>query len=143
MRLQSLKVADLSVEWLRLSKSGPRPYDVVETWPPGALNMIDNASELMRFNEENAYLEFLISRGMPNERRAKRIRIGGIARGVHTESFYKRLEGASDGIIDVRVMERDDEPKNFLRIRSLKGQPHDARWHEIKIKPNGEATLTT
>jgi len=39
-------------------------------------------------------------------------------------------------------MERDDEVKNLLRIRSLKGQPHDTRWHEIEIKPNGEAVLT-
>jgi hypothetical protein len=30
-----------------------------------------------------------------------------------------------------------------LRIRSLKGQPHDARWHEIQIKRNGEAALVT
>jgi hypothetical protein len=90
-RLRSLKIADLSVEWLGLSKQGPQPYDVVETSPPGALTIVDSHSEIMRFNEENP--------GLPNERKAKRIRIGGIARGVQTESFYKRK--ASDGIIDV------------------------------------------
>lgn len=37
------------------------------------------------------------------------------------------LSSAFDGIIELRVMERDDEIKNLLRIRSLKDQPHDAR----------------
>jgi hypothetical protein len=31
--------------------------------------------------------------------------------------------------------------KNLLKLRSLKGQPHDNRWHEIQVKPNGEAIL--
>jgi len=57
------------------------------------------------------------------------------------QSFYNQLEGAVDGVIELRVMERDQEWKNLLCIRSLKGQPHDARWHEIEIKPNGEAAL--
>jgi KaiC/GvpD/RAD55 family RecA-like ATPase len=141
MRLRSVKVADISVEWLRLSKQGPRPFDVTETWPPGALTILDSASELMRFNEESVYLEFVITRAFPNERKSKRIRLGGIARGVHSDPFYKRMEAASDGIIDLRVMERDDEAKNLIRVRSLKGQRHDARWHEIEIGENGEALL--
>ena len=57
--------------------------------------------------------------------------------------FTSELESDVDGVIDLRVMERDEEAKNLLRIRSLKGQPHDARWHEIQIKRNGEATLIT
>ena len=76
-------------------------------------------------------------------RRAKRITFEGFVRDIHSESFYKRLESDVDGVIDLRVMERDEEAKNVLRIRSLKGQPHDARWHEIEIKRNGEATLVT
>ena len=142
-RVRSLKISELSVEWLRLAKEGPRSYDIAESWPPGALTIVDSHSPLLRFNDENAYLEFVTTRAYPNERRARRIRIGGIVRGVQSDSFYRRLEDASDGIIDLRVVERDDEAKNVLRLRSLKGQPHDARWHEIEIKPNGEANLKT
>ncbi len=69
------------------------------------------------------------------------VTLQGFIRGIHSEWLYKRMEAASDGVIDVRVMEREEEAKNFLRVRSLKGQPHDSRWHEIKIKSNGEATL--
>lgn len=142
-RVRSLKVADLSVQWLKDVKQGFQPWDIVETWPPGALAVLESMSQTLRFNEEKPYLEYLISRLIPNERRAKRIDLAGVLRGVHTESFYKQLESAVDGVIDLRVMERNEEVKNFLRVRSLKGQPHDARWHEIQIKRNGEATLVT
>jgi KaiC/GvpD/RAD55 family RecA-like ATPase len=143
VRVRSLKVADLSLEWLKLSKQGPQAWDVVETWPPGALNIGESMSQTLRFNEEKPYLEWLISRGHPNERKAKRVQLVGVVRGVHTEIFYNQLESTYDGVIDLRVMERDEEAKNFIRLRSLKGQQHDARWHEIQIKRNGEAALVT
>jgi len=143
VRARSLKVADLSVQWLKEMKQGYEPSGVFQAWPPGALEILEYGSQMLRFNEERPYLEWLISRDHPSVRRAKRISLDGILRGVRTESFYKELESDFDGIIDLRVMERDGGWKNFLCIRSLKGQPHDARWHEIQVKRNGEATLVT
>jgi len=123
-------------------KSEVTALDSSATWPPGALVVQDSVSELLRFNEESIVLEFYLTRIIPHEiRKAKKVGLCGLARGVHTEAFYKRLAGAVDGTIDVRVMERDNEVKNLLRIRNLKGQPPDTRWHEIAIKPNGETTL--
>ncbi len=139
LRLPSLKVNDLSVEWLKLMKDGSP--DPVDHWPPGHIVILESMSPMLRFNEEKTFLEWLETRVNPWERSRKRIELQGVVRGVHTESFYKRLESASDGVIDVRVMERGDEVKNLLRMRSLKGQPHDSRWHEIQVKPNGEATI--
>jgi KaiC/GvpD/RAD55 family RecA-like ATPase len=140
-RAMSLKVADLSVDWLKDMKEGFKPEDVVETWPPGALGLADSFSDFMRFNEENPVLEFLITRNWTNNRRAGRISLVPFARGIHSEAFYKRLEGAGDGVIDVRMVERDGEARSLLRVRNLKRKPHDARWHEIEIKANGEAVL--
>ena len=142
-RVRSLKVTDLSVEWLKWRKGGYETWDVVETWPPGALGVWESLSPMLRFNEEGSFLEWLISRANPNERRAKRIFLNGIVRDLHSVPFYKRLESEYDGVIELRVMERGEEAKNLLRVRSLKGQPHDAHWHEIEIKPNGEAVLLT
>lgn len=141
IRILSLRAADLSVQWLKDTEQGFQPWDVAETWPPGALTVFESQSQALRFNEEKPYLEYLITRALPNERRAKRIDLAGILRGVHTESFYKQLESIVDGVIDLRIMERDEEVKNLLRVRSLKGQPHDTHWHEIQIKPNSEAVL--
>lgn len=142
-RPRSLKVVDLSVEWLKDMKQGPGAGRVWENWPPGALTIEESLSQMLRFNEEKPFLEWRVSRDHPNLRRTKRIFFGDFVRGIHSESFYKRLESDVDGVIDLRVMERDEGWKNFLCIRSLKGQPHDARWHEIKIKRNGEASLVT
>lgn len=76
-------------------------------------------------------------------RRDKRIEVEAFVRGLHSESFYKRVEVACDGVIDIRVLEQDEVPKNLLRLRTLKGRPHDNHWHEIEIKPNGEAVLVS
>jgi len=142
-RARSLKVADLSVQFLKDMKQDLESGVVGENWLPGAFTVVESDTQLLRFNEEKPYVEWAISRVNPYIRRAKRIYFVGYVRDIHTESFYKRLESDADGVIDLRVMERDEEAKNLLRVRSLKGQPHDARWHEIKIKRNGEATLIT
>ncbi len=142
LRVRSLRVADLSLEWLKTSKTGPQQaYDIVDFWPPGSLIIVESFSGILRFNEEKAFLEWMESRVNPEERKRRSITIQGVVRGIHTEWLYKRMENISDGVIDLRVMERGDETKNLLRLRSLKGQPHDTRWHEVNIKPNGEATL--
>lgn len=144
MRVRSLKVADLSIEWLKTSKSGPQPsHDIVEFWPAGSLAVSESCSVILRFNEEKAFVDFFESRIRPEELKRKNlVTLQGIMRGVHSDWLYKWMENASDGIIDLRVMERDDEVNTFLRIRSLRGQPHDSRWHKIEVMKNGEARLT-
>ena len=142
LRVLSLKVADLSVEWYKSSKEGPQPlYDIVDFWPPGALIIVESFSTLLRFNEERAFVEWMESRVNPAERERKSINIQGFVRGIHSDRLYKHMEDASDGVIDVKVVERDEGTKNLLRVRGLKGQPHDTRWHEIVVRPNGEVTL--
>jgi KaiC/GvpD/RAD55 family RecA-like ATPase len=141
LRANTLKVADLSVEWLKTSKTGPKPYDIVDHWPPGSLVIVESFSTILRFNEEKPFVEWMESRVNPEERKRKGITLQGFVRGIHSEWLYKRMENACDGVIDIRVMERGDEAKNLFRIRSLKGQPHDSRWHEIEIKPSGEVRL--
>jgi KaiC/GvpD/RAD55 family RecA-like ATPase len=142
LRVLSLKVADLSVEWLKSSKSGPHPvYDVVDHWPPGSLVIVESFSSILRFNEERAFMEWMESRVNPGERKRGSITIQGFVRGIHSDQLYKLVENAGDGVIDLRVLERGEEMRNALRVRSLKGQPHDSRWHEIEIKPSGEARL--
>lgn len=138
-RIRSLKVADLSVQWSK----GPRvpAWDTNKTWPSGWLLLADSFSVLARFNEEKPILEWLETREIPATRNTGRIDLQGFVRGIHSDSFYRRLEAASDGIIDVRVMDSEGKARNFLRVRSLKGQPHETSWHEVEIKSNGEAVM--
>jgi len=145
VRINSLKVADLSVDQLKLMKGS----DVLSKWPesPGSqsdvLSAVESFSVILRFNEEKSFLDWMESRNLPLNRKRGRINLVGILRRLHSEYFYTRIENACDGIIDIRAMEREEEVKNLLRVRSLKGQPHDTRWHEIKITSSGEASLTT
>ena len=118
-------------------------YDAEKSWPPGSIAICESESEILRFNEENAFVEWKLGRNIPYDRREKRISLFGLVRGIHSESFYKRIESAVDGVVDCRVLEQQGESKSFLRIRSIKGQPYDGRWHEIEIKQNGEAALRT
>ncbi len=147
VRVRSLKVSDLSLEWLKWTKLSPEVYErdtVGQTHMAGwSLLLVESCSSQMRFNDEKAYVEWMESRVNPNERRANRITLQGFVRGVHPEWVYRRMEADWDGVIDIRVMEKEEKAQNFLRIRSLRGQPHDSAWHQIEIKPNGEATLAT
>lgn len=141
LRAGSLKVADWSINMLRsirgdssrLSKWGADQSDV--------LAIADSISPFLRFNEERAYLENRETRTIPLQRKLGRIAFHAVSKGVHSESFYARLEGAHDGLIEVRALERNEEIKNMLRIRNLKGQPHDTRWHEIKVDSRGQASV--
>jgi KaiC/GvpD/RAD55 family RecA-like ATPase len=145
VRALSLKLSDLSIYWQKEMKhDGPQEsHDVQDAWPPGALIICESESEILRFNEENAFVEWKLGRNIPYDRREKRVSLFGLVRGIHTEAFYRRIESAVDGVVDCRVLEQDGESKSFLRIRSIKGQPYDGRWHEIEIKQNGEAVLKT
>ena len=142
VRCRSLKVADLSLEWLKDMKLSQEIYEK-EAGPPGILLLAESCSSQMRFNEEKPYVEWMESRVNPDRRRANSITFQGFARGVHSEWVYRRMEADWDGVIDVRVMDEGGEAKSFLRIRSLKGQPYDGKWHEIQVRLNGEAILTT
>jgi len=140
LRVGSLKVADLSIDDLR-SLRGVTHLTKWTTDQSDVLVIDDSISPFLRFNEERAYLEYLETRDLPLQRKLGRIGFRGVSKGVHHESFYARMEGAHDGLIEVRALERNDEIKNMLRITSLKGQPHDTRWHEIKVDSRGEASV--
>jgi KaiC/GvpD/RAD55 family RecA-like ATPase len=140
MRVKSVKAADLSVEWLKGLKEAIAREDLL---PPGTLNIGESVSTVLRFNEEKPYLEFLETRVLALDKKKGASNINAAIRGIHSEAFYKRFEAMFGGVIDLRVMEHEGEAKNFLRLRSLKGQPHDTRWHEIEVKTNGEAVLSS
>lgn len=143
MRVLSLRITDLSVEWLKTAKSGPQSYDKWADMPAGTVGIGESTSVLLRFNEEKPFVEYMETRSMPENRKFKRIIFYGLVRGIHSEWLYNRFEAACDGVIEIKVMEHEGEAKNFIRLTSLKGQQHDARWHEIAIEPNGEARLAT
>ena len=47
--------------------------------------------------------------------------------GVHSDSAYKQLEAAVEGMNDVKVEEAGGELCNFIRIRKMLNAKFDAR----------------
>lgn len=130
---ESLKVQELSIQFSREDMRGPPEPDLIR--------IAENASTVARFNDEKAWVEFLLTRGLPAGSMQKLIGIRGIAKGVHSEWAYKQLETAADGIIDFRLDESADPPQNLIRLRSMRNVGFDGRWHVIKVAENFEVTL--
>jgi KaiC/GvpD/RAD55 family RecA-like ATPase len=141
LKIGEVKVADLSVGFLKQLKG----HKLLDKWSSeqqlGVLAVVESFSMLLRFNEEKSFLEWFESRDLPLQRKLRRTNLWGFGRGLHSDQFYRRLENMADGLIEVRVMEREDRVRNLIRVTALKGQPHDTRWHEIEMSSNGEAVL--
>ena len=134
----SLKVADMSIGWMKEAK------ELAQSAPsPGELTIVDDISSLDRFNEEKVWVEFILTRIIARNpvRRDPRISTIGLVRGLHSERVYKRLEAAFDGVIDFRLDDLGDEPKNLLRVRSIRNVGFDGRWHPLKTTDNFEVAL--
>ncbi len=123
----SLKVADMSLHFGKMMSASP---------DPDKLWIMVDMSFLDRFNEETTWVNFLLSRPIPLTRVLKRIGIRGIMTGVHSEKAYKKLEAASDGIVDFRLDEKSNPPKNVMRIRNLRETAFDGSWHTLTIGEN-------
>ncbi len=134
----SLKVAELSI-WFSKFRTGGT--DVLYPLSPEWLRIYDNVSSLARFNDDKSWVEFWLSRVIPSASLRKSSGIGGFIRKAHGDWVYNTLEAASDGVIDFKVAEVDDQLTNFIRIRFMRGVPVDSTWHRLMIGENFEVTL--
>jgi len=135
----SLKVADLSVVFLKESKGFMEPIRESST----GMMIVDDISTLDRFNEEKAWVEFVLTRLIAREpfRPSRQIAVIGLVKGLHSERVYKRLEAAFDGIIDLRLDESGEETRNLMRIKTLRNVGFDSRWHPLSLDNKFEVIL--
>ena len=68
-------------------------------------------------------------------------RLRAIINGVHSDWVYKQLEGAVEGVLDLRVEEVEGEARNIMRIRKMLNAPFDSRWYPLKVSEKFEVTL--
>jgi KaiC/GvpD/RAD55 family RecA-like ATPase len=129
----SLKVADLSIQFSQDIMRRPS----IPSW----LGIWDNISALARFNDNRAWVEFILTRGIPTASIRERTIIRGIMKGIHDDWIYKQLEGASDGVVDLGIEETSEGIINMIRIRNMRHVPFDSRWHPLSIGENFEVTL--
>jgi KaiC/GvpD/RAD55 family RecA-like ATPase len=129
----SLKIADLSIVFLQQEMQAPQA--------PEHLVIADDESGFARFNDERAWVEFELTRVIPAMKARKITSLAAVMRGIHSESVYKRLEGGNDAVIDFKLDDTTDPPRNLMRIRSLRTAGFDARWHLLNIADNMKVTL--
>ncbi len=138
----SLKAADISVQVLG-RKSVTLEEARAEGFGPDFLIIWDDVSFLDRFNDTKSWTELLIARFMARTHVTKSSFVFGVAKGIHSEWAYKRLETASEGIIDFKVDETSEELRSLVRIRRMRSVGFDARWHRVSIADNLKVTLET
>jgi KaiC/GvpD/RAD55 family RecA-like ATPase len=130
---ESLKAGDLSITYSR---------EVMQAGSvPELLTIVDTVSSLARYNDDRAWVEFLLTRGIPSASLTKSTTIAGIIRGLHPDSVYKQLEAAVDGVIDMKLDDESDPPRNLIRIRSMRNLRFDGRWREITCGKDSDITL--
>ena len=132
--VDSLKVVDLSLQY---SKEVMR-----ESPDPSWLRIADSHSNLARFNDDKSWTEFLLTRSYPAQKLRKSTTLGGLTNSLHSDWVYRKLEAGADGIIDFKLDETSDPPRNRIRIRSMRDVGFDARWHSLKTGDNYEVILS-
>jgi KaiC/GvpD/RAD55 family RecA-like ATPase len=132
--LESLKVADLS---LRMS----REFHNVITPGPDVIEIVDDLTVFARFNDEKNWVEWELTRDFAAYKMQKVTEILGLIKGVQSEWAYKRLEAASDGVIEFKVDETSDPPRHLMRIRSMRSVGFDGRWRQLNVNENMEVVL--
>lgn len=134
---ESLKVADISIDWGNalkgLKEGSTKPYD--------HLFIQDDCSFLARFNEEKDFLNFLLNRSFPGTGLWQNTSLDGFLKGVHSESFYRQLEAAADGVIEFKFDDSREEPSNLFRIKAMRNMTFDGHWHNLKIGKGHEVLL--
>lgn len=108
---------------------------------PDLMFITENSSVAARYNDEKSWVEYTLTRVLPAASMTKAMNIRGVSLGVHSDSAYKQLEAAAQGVIDLKVEEVEGEAKNRIRIRKMLNAPFDAHWHQLKVSENFEVTL--
>ncbi len=133
----SLKAADLSIA---IAQDELKPALAGETYPE-YLRIWDNCSIMARFNDDRAWVEFMLTRIFPSAPHSKSTLIVGVIRRIHPDWVYGQLEDSADGVIDIKVEEIGDETRDIIRIRSMRNVTFDRKWHQLKIGENLEVKL--
>ena len=112
----------------------PKRSTTIGTGGRSRIAFHENCSVHLRFNDEKSVLEYYASRGVPNVRQYQRLSLDWLANGIHSPSFYKALENSVDGVVDIKLVEKDDQLVNVIRVRNLRGMAHETRWLELKME---------
>jgi ribose 1,5-bisphosphokinase PhnN len=94
----------------------------------------------MALHQENVFGKFW-RKVVGRWRNQGAIMIAGLARDLHPPEFYQEMKLVSDGVLEMRLMERGGEIVNAIRARSMRGQNSDTRRRQIVFDSKMKASL--
>ncbi len=106
------------------------------------LHVDDDGSVILQYNKEEEYIVFLRTRLIPSFRAAETVVSSGFLTGTASDSFYRKLESLSDGIIYFKSEEKGDQIEQYVRMTAMRSKQCDSRWHKLRLLDNGEVALT-
>jgi adenylate cyclase len=101
------------------------------------LHIDDDLTVIARYNTEDEILDFWRTRVIPLFRARESVLVNALATGVASDSFIRRFEALSDGIIDFRSREEGGKVVQYERVRTLHGKPHDSDWRRLVLSSDG------
>jgi TolB-like protein/KaiC/GvpD/RAD55 family RecA-like ATPase/cytochrome c-type biogenesis protein CcmH/NrfG len=103
----------------------------------------DDTSILVQFNGEAKVVSHFRTQTVPFVRRREMSTMHSVLRGVYSDSFYAQFESFCDGIIEFRAEESPQGLVQSMRIRAIRGAPHDSSWRRIRLMDTGEVAVET
>jgi class 3 adenylate cyclase len=105
------------------------------------LHIDDNLTVMTRYNGEDEVIDYWRTSIIPLYRARESVLINAVSTGVASDSFYRKFESLSDGIIDCRTREEAGEIEQYIRVRTMSGRSHDSRWQHATVSENGRVRL--
>lgn len=125
-RFDSLKVSDLSLEFLKMTKD--------EKAIKRDIGFSDNGSVVLRYNEEKAFVAWYATRVIPRIKIHERISFSAFVSGIHSSYFYKSMEDLVDGVIDIGLETAASETYTKIRMRSFKKGRFESSWRRVRFE---------
>ncbi len=133
---KSMKLSDWSIGWMKTMKAGIPEAD--KRW----LHIDDDSSVILQYNKEEEFIDFWRTRLIPSFRLAETVVLWGFLTGTASDSFYRKLESLSYGIIYFKSEEKGDQIEQYVRITAMRNKQFDSRWHRLRLLDNSEVALT-
>ncbi len=109
----------------------------------GWVHIDDDLSIMLQYNDENEFYKSWRNNNIPWARALDLVVFQPIPTGVHSESFYRRMESLCDGILEFRTRDETGRVENFARARMMRGKAIDSTWKLVGIHDNGEVRVGT
>ncbi|HEY6283699.1 MAG TPA: adenylate/guanylate cyclase domain-containing protein [Nitrososphaerales archaeon] len=101
----------------------------------------DDTSILVQYNGEAKVVSHFRTQTVPFARRREMSSLHSVLRGVYSDSFYAQFESFCDGVIEFRAEDSSQGLVHSMRIRAMRGAPHDSSWKRIRLMDTGEVTV--